>query len=135
MSDEELIRKFYYGSYQISKYDNFLMNVAVVVFCFHSDSKGYLACPLYDERKNEDNQICSFYIQNQSADLTDEEFACFWSHVQNVHPDTYLDILKLCRSKIPNISKNNQVSCCLLLKTSTEHSVEETNKNIFFFDE
>lgn len=124
MSDEELIRKFYYGSYQISKCKNFLMSVAVVMFCFHLDSNGYLACPLYDERKTEDNQICHFYIQNQNADLTDEEFTCFWSHVQNAHPDTYLNILQMCQSKISNISKVNQVSC-LLLKTSTENKCRQ----------
>ncbi len=47
------------------------------------------------------------YVQNQSADLIDEEFAYFWSHIQNDHPDTYLNILQMCQAKISKISKKN----------------------------
>ncbi|CAF2104888.1 unnamed protein product [Rotaria magnacalcarata] len=89
MSAEELIRKFYHGSYKIN-------------------SHGYFACPLYDDKIREDDQICKFFVRNEGRTLSEEEFKHFWSHVSLVHENMYQNILEMCRSKISTISKIDQ---------------------------
>ncbi|CAF1430234.1 unnamed protein product [Rotaria magnacalcarata] len=89
MSAEELIRKFYHGSYKIN-------------------SHGYFACPLYDDKIHEDDEICKFFIRNEGSALSEEEFKHSWSYVSLVHENTYQNILEMCRSKISTISKVDQ---------------------------
>ncbi|CAF1362360.1 unnamed protein product [Adineta ricciae] len=89
MSENELIRKYYHDSYK-------------------TNSHGFIVCPLYNEKKNEDDQICKFLVENDGDSLTPEQFEYLWSHVKSRHEDTYRDILKMCRSKIVDVSKTNQ---------------------------
>ncbi|CAF1354957.1 unnamed protein product [Adineta ricciae] len=89
MSENELIQKYYHGSYK-------------------TNSHGSVICPLYNEKKNEDDQICKFFVENDGDSLTPEQFEYLWTHVKSRHEDTYRDILKMCRSKIVDVSKTNQ---------------------------
>lgn len=82
----------------------------IYLFSFRFDSKGFFSCPLYDEKRNENEQECDFYILNQAHDLTDDEFEQFWCHVRLHHPNTYDDILNTCRLKLADISENKKVN-------------------------
>jgi hypothetical protein len=97
--------------------------------CFHSDSCGFFACPLYDENKTQDEQICKFFIRNQDDTLTADQFRHFWSHVEVQHENIYMNILEMCRSKMSTISKTNQVSY-LLPKARNKDICKKTNKNV-----
>jgi len=77
---------------------------------FPSDSYDNLACPLYDDTKNEDGQVCTFSILNQGGDLNDEEFQQFWSHVEDEHGNTYVQILDMCQLKTSIECEPNRMS-------------------------
>lgn len=111
MSNDELLRKFYIGSYKTSKLWPFWRRQVVLYFIYsYLDSHGFFACPLYNENKTESEQLCNFFVENEGESLNDDEFRIFWSHVQVVHEGEYNDILKNCRSKIrSNISHETQV--------------------------
>lgn len=117
MSTEEILPKYYHGSYKSSMFGNYRKIASVNVSYLFSDCRGGVVCPLYDET----NQTCQFYVEIQGDSLNPAEFETFWSHVRTNHEDTYVEILEMCRSKASDMSTMNQVNC-LLRKDCVEDS-------------
>jgi len=112
MSDKEVLKKFYYGSYKSSKCVNFLFSVLVAIdlSIFIQIRKASFRVLYTTKKEMKMNRKCDFYILNQAHDLTDDEFEQFWYHVRLHHPNTYDDILNTCRLKLADISENKKVN-------------------------
>ena len=87
MSQKELIKKFFYGSYEngkLTKTDNGLQSPSLLLNIFPKDEQVNLLCPCA-------HLSCDFRMTLVVDIIDDNEFDEFWSHVEEYHRTMSID--------------------------------------------